>query len=226
MCGRFTLTVDPGQLQDTFHWLDIQGDFIPRYNVAPGQPVAVVPNDGNRRLDFYIWGLIPSWAKDPKIGSRMINARAETLAEKPAFRGPFRYKRCLIFADGFYEWRQDQNSKSKVPMYIHMKSKRPFAFAGLWDLWLSPDGSEVKSCAIITTEPNALVAQIHNRMPAILQPDAYEVWLDPQMKDTSLLSRLLSPFPADDMVAFPVSRAVNDPKNDSLECILPVTQVS
>lgn len=226
MCGRFTLTVDPGQLQETFQWLDIQGDFIPRYNIAPSQPVAVVPNDGSRRLDFYIWGLIPSWAKDAKIGSRIINARAETLAEKPAFRGPFRYKRCLIFADGFYEWRQDQNSKLKVPMYIHMKSKKPFAFAGLWDLWQSPDGSEIKSCTIITTEPNELVAQIHNRMPAILRPDACEVWLDPQMKDTSRLSELLSPYPADEMVAYPVSRAVNDPQNDSLECILPITQVS
>lgn len=225
MCGRFTLTVDPGQLQENFPWLEIQGDFIPRYNVAPSQPVAVVPNDGSRRLDFYIWGMIPSWAKDPKIGSRMINARAETLAEKPAFRGPFRYKRCLILADGFYEWCQDPDSRSKTPIYICLRSKKPFAFAGLWDLWHSPDGSEIKSCTIITTEPNSLVAQIHNRMPAILKPDAYEIWLDPQMKDTNRLSTVISPYPAEEMVAYPVSRTVNDPQNDTPECILPVGEV-
>lgn len=226
MCGRFTLTVDPGQLHETFQWLDIQGDFIPRYNIAPSQPVAVVPNDGKHKLDFYIWGLIPSWAKDINIGSRMINARAETLTEKPAFRGPFRYKRCLILADGFYEWRQDPGSAIKIPMYIHLKSGKPFAFAGLWDLWQSPDGSEIKSCTIITTAPNSLIAQIHNRMPAILQPDAYGTWLDPEMKDTNQLVKCLSPYPAEEMVAFPVSRAVNDPRNDSRECIIPLREVS
>lgn len=225
MCGRFTLTVDPSQLQETFPWLEIQGDLIPRYNIAPSQPVAVVPNDGSRHLDFYIWGLIPSWAKDPKIGSRMINARAESLAEKPAFRGPFRYKRCLIFADGFFEWHQDPDTGVKIPFYIHLKSKKPFAFAGLWDHWLSSDGSEIKSCTIITTEANSLVAQLHNRMPAILQPDAYEIWLDPLMRDTSRLSMLLSPYPVDNLAAYPVSRAVNDPKFDSPECILPVGEM-
>jgi putative SOS response-associated peptidase YedK len=224
MCGRFTLTVDPGQLQEEFPWVDVPPGFSPRFNIAPTQPVAVVPNDGSNHLDFFVWGLIPFWAKDPEIGSRLINARSETLAEKPAFRGSLRHRRCLVIADGFYEWRQEPDSKAKTPMYIQLKSKKPFAFAGLWDVWHSPDGSEVRSCTIITTRPNSLVESIHNRMPVILDPAVYGAWLLPGEANAADLAQYLRPYPGDEMRAFPVSRAVNSPKNDSPECIVPLVQ--
>jgi putative SOS response-associated peptidase YedK len=175
--------------------------------------VAVVPNDGKNRLDFFTWGLIPSWAKDPSIGNRMINARAETLAEKPSFRSAFHRRRCLILADGFYEWRKD-DGKSKTPMYIRLEDGSPFAFAGLWELWNAPDGSQVLSCTIITTEPNPLMEKIHNRMPVILPEKAYSLWLQSGEADPNALSELLKPYPAEEMVAYPVSRLVNSPDND------------
>ncbi len=222
MCGRFTLTVSPEQLAETFAWLNIPPGIAPRYNVAPSQPVAVVPNDGQNRLDFFTWGLVPSWAKDPAMGSRMINARAETLAEKPAFRAAFRRRRCLILADGFYEWRQEPGRKTKTPMYIHLKSGRPFAFAGLWESWNSPDGSNILSCTIITTAPNALMETIHNRMPVILPEATYPLWLATGDQDTAKLHNLLLPYPADEMHAYPVSTLVNSPANDLAACIQPV----
>jgi putative SOS response-associated peptidase YedK len=222
MCGRFTLTVDPGQLQEAFPWVDIPEDFPPRYNIAPSQPVAVVPNDGNNRLDFFNWGLIPFWAKDPKIGNRMINARAETLIEKPSFRGSFKYKRCLVLADGFYEWRKEPGINVKTPMYIRLKNKTPFAFAGLWDNWHSDDGSEIRSCTIITTQPNTLLDKIHNRMPVILSQDVYAEWLKEGENDPALLNSFLRPYPSEEMEAFPVSRDVNSPQNDIPQLIIPV----
>ena len=221
MCGRFTLTVDPGELQEAFN-IDIPSQYASRYNIAPSQPVAVIPNDGKHHLDFFVWGLIPSWAKDPSIGNRMINARAETLAEKPSFKNSFRRRRCLVLADGFYEWQKQDGGKGKIPMYIHLKTKKPFAFAGLWDLWHASDGSEIRSCTIITTEPNSMMASIHNRMPVILSPNAYAVWLDPGEKPADQLSTLLKPYPADEMLAYPVSRTVNSPNNDIPECIQPL----
>jgi putative SOS response-associated peptidase YedK len=222
MCGRFTLTVDPGQFQDQFPSLEVPQGFAPRYNIAPTQPVAVVPNDGSNRVDYYVWGLIPFWAKDPEIGNRMINARAETLTDKPAFKGPFRYKRCLVLADGFYEWRKEPDGKTKTPIYIQLKSGQPFGFAGLWDSWHAADGSEIRSCTIITTRPNTLLEAIHNRMPVILHPEAYAEWLTPGEGDPARLKQFLLPYPDGEMVAFPVSRLVNTPQNDSPECILPV----
>lgn len=168
MCGRFTLTVDPADLQDTFGDYVFPSQFAPRFNISPTQPVLAIPNDGKNKADFFMWGLIPSWAKDPTIGSRLINARGETLAEKPSFRGSFKYKRCLILADGFYEWKTQPGSKIKTPYFIYMKDRKPFVFAGLWDTWNSPDGSSVRSCTIITTEPNELMSTLHNRMPVIL----------------------------------------------------------
>jgi putative SOS response-associated peptidase YedK len=222
MCGRFTLTVDPGQLQDSFPWVDIPDDIIPRFNIAPSQPVAVVPNNGENKLDFFNWGLIPFWAKDPKIGNRMINARSETVAEKPSFRGSFKYKRCLVLADGFYEWRKDPGASTKTPMYIHMKDKRPFAFAGLWDSWHSKDGSELRTCTILTTEPNNLLAEIHNRMPVILPTQSYTDWLHEGEHDPALLSSFLQPYGSEEMQAYPVLRHVNSPQNDSPECIIPL----
>ncbi len=222
MCGRFTLTVDPGQLQEAFPWVDIPQDFPPRYNIAPSQPVAVVPNDGKNRLDFFNWGLIPFWAKDPKIGNRMINARAETLIEKPSFRSSFKYKRCLVLADGFYEWRKEPGTKAKTPIFIRMKNKTPFAFAGLWDDWHSDDGSEIRSCTIITTQPNTLVEKIHNRMPVILSRDVYAEWLKEGENDPALLKSFLRPYPSAEMEAFPVSRNVNSPQNDTPQLIIPI----
>ena len=221
MCGRFTLTVDPGQLRETFSWLDIPDELTPRYNVAPTQPVAVVPNDGKNKLDFFVWGLIPSWAKDPQIGSRMINARSETLAEKPSFRAAYRRRRCLVLADGFYEWRKEPGSKTKTPMYIQMESQEPFAFAGLWEIWHSKEGDKILSCNIITTEPNELVAKIHNRMPVILPSESYTEWLAPEERQPGQLNHLLKPYPDQELVAFPVSKTVNSPINDVPECILP-----
>ncbi len=221
MCGRFTLTVDPADLQEAFPWLAIPEGARPRFNIAPTQPVAVVPNTGENRLDFYTWGLIPSWAKDPEIGNRLINARAETLAEKPSFRTAFRRRRCLILADGFYEWRLNPDGKSKTPMYIRLASGKPFAFAGLWELWNSSDGSQIYSTTIITTQPNALMQSIHNRMPVILPPETYARWLEPAERKPKELTDLLQPFPAEAMTAYSVSRLVNSPDNDRPECIQP-----
>ena len=233
MCGRFTLAVDPDELRETFPWLNLPQPadepgasprqiITPRYNIAPTQPVAVVANDGKNLLDYYVWGLVPSWAKDPEIGSRMINARAETLAEKPSFRSAFRRRRCLILADGFYEWKQQPGSKNKTPVYIQLKSGRPFAFAGLWENWHAPDGSNLLSCTIITTLPNELMQTIHNRMPVILPEAAYAAWLAAGDGDVAHLQALLAPYPAQEMVARPVSRLVNSPANDSPDCIAPL----
>jgi len=220
MCGRFTLTADVSELQSSFPWVNIPPGLSPRYNIAPTQPVAVVPNDGKNQLDFYNWGLIPSWAKDADIGSRMINARAETLAEKPSFRAAFRRRRCLVLADGFYEWRKGAAGQ-KTPMFIRLASGKPFAFAGLWEFWNALDGSSVLSCTIITTQPNSLLQTIHNRMPVILAESAYPQWLDPGEGDLGRLSALLAPYPAEEMAAFPVSPLVNNPRNESPELIQP-----
>jgi putative SOS response-associated peptidase YedK len=223
MCGRFTLTVELNELLKTFPWLTVPDVAAPpRYNVAPTQPVAVVANNHNTTLDFFTWGLIPSWAKDPTIGSRMINARAETLAEKPAFRAAYRRRRCLILADGFYEWRKEPGSKAKTPMYVQLKSGEPFGLAGLWEAWNSPHGDLILSCAIITTTPNELMKPIHDRMPVILPPEAYDEWLDPAEKQPEQVNGLLIPYPADHMQAHPVSTVVNSPANDVPECIEPV----
>jgi putative SOS response-associated peptidase YedK len=221
MCGRFTLAADANLIQEAFPWLNIPGDLQPRYNVAPTQPVAVVPNDGKNQLDYFIWGLIPSWAKDPGIGNNLINARAETLAEKPSFRSSFRRKRCLILADGFYEWKQIPGQKSKLPIFIRLKSGQPFAFAGLWDEWHAPDGSQVLSCTIITTTPNSMMQEIHNRMPVILSPEAYAAWLAQGDQKPEGLTSLLQPYPAENMTAYPVSQQVNSPNNDSPDLIRP-----
>lgn len=219
MCGRFTLTADPKKIKDAFPWLKVPAGIQPRFNIAPTQPVAAVPNDGENRLDFFTWGLVPFWAKDPSIGSRMINARAETLAEKPAFRNAYRRRRCLILADGFYEWQQQGDGKGKIPIYIYMNSGEPFAFGGLWENWQSPDGSEILSCTIITTPPNELVSPIHNRMPLILPQSSYELWLEPGEVSPDRLDPLLKPFSAGQMKFHPVSRQVNNPANEDPSCI-------
>ena len=219
MCGRFTLTVDAHQIREAFPWVTVPEELQPRYNMAPSQPIAVIPNDGKNELTYYSWGLVPFWAKDPSIGNRMINARAETLDEKPSFKNAFRRRRCLVLADGFYEWKAEPGSKTKTPMYIHLKDQRPFAFAGLWERWNPPDGSELLSCTIITTEPNQLVADLHNRMPVILPEDKYHLWLETGEVDTKELKSILVPYPPEEMIYYPVSTYVNNPANESPICI-------
>lgn len=221
MCGRFTLTIDPDELRQALPWLQIPDPLAPRYNIAPSQPVAVVRNDGKNQLDHVIWGLVPSWTKDISKVKAMINARSETVLEKPFFRSAFRYRRCLILADGFYEWLQIPDSKSKTPFYIRLQSGAPFAMAGLWESWNAPDGSHLLTCAILTTQPNALMQSIHNRMPVILPASAYQTWLQPGDAPLAELQALLKPFPAEQMEAWPVSRLVNSPANNVPECVAP-----
>src|SRR5437763_6777065 len=175
MCGRYTLTVDVKTIAETFGVAPAL-EAAPRYNIAPTQEVVSILSNGSAHLDWLQWGLIPSWAKDESIGSKMINARAETLAEKPSFKRLLRSKRCLIVADGFYEWKKEHGGKT--PMYITLKSGSPFAFAGLWDLWHGPDGQEIHSCTIVTTQPNAVVASISYSIPAILFLDDCAIFLD------------------------------------------------
>jgi len=222
MCGRFTLMIDPADLRDAFPGLTFPESMAPRYNIAPSQPIAVVANNGKNVVEFFKWGLVPSWAKDPSIGNRMINARAESLADKPSFRAAYKRRRCLILADSFYEWRQEPGSKSKTPMLIKFKSGQPFAFAGLWEAWHPDQEDAILSCTIITTTPNVLMEKIHNRMPVILKPEAYPLWLDPAEQTPAKLAKLLKPYPASQMAAHAVSKLVNDPKNDSPDCIKPV----
>jgi putative SOS response-associated peptidase YedK len=215
MCGRFSLTgPDPLVIADVFGATDVP-ELPARYNIAPTQPVATVVHDRQRgvnRVEIMRWGLIPSWAKDPAIGNRMINARADTLPEKPSYRGPLRCHRCLILADGFYEWQAGPDGKQ--PMFIHLKDRALFGLAGLWDVWRSPDGTPLITCTIITTEPNALMAEIHNRMPVILPREDFAAWLDPQRTDAAQVMPLLRPYPAEEMACYPVSRRVNSPAND------------
>jgi len=223
MCGRFTLKTDAKTLTNMLPGFELPDQLSPRYNIAPSQEIAVVPNTGDRAVEFFRWGLIPGWAKDPSIGNRMINARSETLAEKPSFRTAYRRRRCLILADGFYEWKKEADSKPKTPMYIHLKSGAPFAFAGLWESWQpARDEEAVHSCTIITTTPNTLMGGIHNRMPVILSQAAYDAWLDPREQEPEALAALLVPYATEEMTAYSVSRLVNRPTNDSPECIVPV----
>jgi putative SOS response-associated peptidase YedK len=222
MCGRFCLTANPAELEEIFTGFKFPEQFAPRFNIAPTQPVLAIPNDARNTADFLLWGLIPSWSKDPSIASKLINARGETIAEKPSFRGGFKYKRCLIPTDGFYEWKAQPGTKTKTPYFIHMKDRKPFAFAGLWDEWQSPDGGALRTCTIITTEPNDLMKPLHNRMPVILHQKDYADWLDPAPRAPDSLLHLIRSYPADEMSAYPVSTMVNSPANDRAELILPL----
>lgn len=224
MCGRFTI-VNLADFIAQFPFFELPDvPPPPRYNVAPTQPVPVVANTGENKIEFYRWGLIPSWADDPAIGNRLINARAETLDSKPSFRDGLRRRRCLVIGDSFYEWRKEPGGKTKTPLRITMKDQRPFGFAGIWDVWQSPDGSQLPTCTIITVPANELVAPIHDRMPAIIRPAEYRAWLEPTEHPADRMKPLLSPYPADQMKAQVVSRAVNNPKVDSRECIEPVDE--
>jgi len=220
MCGRFTLTTNLGAIAKRFGVARFLEEVGRRYNIAPTQTVIVVSDDGTRHLTQMRWGLIPSWAKDPAIGNRMINARAETVATKPAFRVALRKRRCLIPADGFYEWQQV--GRRSQPVYITLKTREAFSFAGLWEAWTSPDGEEINSCTIITTEANDVLKPIHDRMPVILTREAEAVWLDPTIQDPERLLPLLTPYPSEEMEAYPVSTKVNNPVHDTPECVLPL----
>jgi putative SOS response-associated peptidase YedK len=217
MCGRYTLSTPAGRLAEEFQ-LDSTVEILPSYNVAPTQQVAAVLEDeGGRRLEMLRWGLVPSWADDPDIGARMINARSETAPEKPSFRRAFRGRRCLIAADGFYEWKREDGGKQ--PYYFRMRDGRPFAFAGLWESW-DKGGGELRTCTILTTRPNSVLNGIHDRMPVILPHDAYNAWLDPDA-DKEELGELMIPYPGDDLETYPVSRFVNSPSNNDERCIEP-----
>ena len=222
MCGRFTL-FEPDKILAREFGVSGIPLLSPRYNIAPSQPVAAVraaPAGTGREPALLRWGLIPSWSKDPAIGNRLINARAETASQKPSFRNAFNRRRCLIPASGFYEWQRRELRKQ--PFYIRMHDGRPFAFAGLWDRWESPDKGVIESCTILTTATNALLAPIHDRMPVILPPGKYDRWLDPSLQDQDSLAPLLVPFPPEDMIAFPVSPRVNAPSTDDEGCIAPL----
>jgi putative SOS response-associated peptidase YedK len=200
--------------------------FIPRYNIAPTQPVFAVrehpggPKPSHEAVALR-WGLIPSWASDASIGNRMINARAETLATKPAFRTALKKRRCLIAAEGFYEWKTE--GKVKQPYFIHFRDDRPFAFAGLWDRWEGPDHSTIGSCTLITTSANELLRPLHDRMPVIVRREEYAEWLSPNEQDADALMPILQPYAGGDLEAFPVSRSVNSPSHDAADCLSPAT---
>lgn len=222
MCGRFFFYGNNEAVQAAFPDLAIPYPLGPRYNIAPGQPVAVIPNTPNLRLDHFLWGLVPSWAKDPGIGGRLINARAETLAEKPAFRAAYRRRRCLILADGFYEWYQLLDRREKTPLAFQPHPPRLCAFAGLWEVWYAPDGSELFTVTIVTTAANAFMAPYHQRMPVILDPSTYAAWLDPDERAPEELAHLLQPLPPAWLEAFPVSTVVNSARIDAPTCVEPV----
>jgi len=197
MCGRFVLLTDLSVIVDAFGIAEVACDYRTGNNISPGQQVAAVVRDDKTRLVAYRWGLVPSWAKDPSIGYKMFNARAETVAEKPSFRRAFQSRRCLVVADGFYEWQK--SGKGKQPFYFSLKPARPFGFAGLYETWTSPERERLDTCTIITTQPNELVRPIHDRMPVIVPRDSEAAWIDPGIDDRALLLSLLKPYPPDDM---------------------------
>ena len=223
MCGRYSLIADISELQERFDFDSSGLTHTPRYNVAPTQMALTVTNGSGRRGSYMRWGLIPSWATSPSVGSRMINARAETLAERPSFRTAFQRRRCLVLADGFYEW--ERKGSSGRPMRIVMASGEPFAFAGLWDAWRDPNGEVVRSCTIITIAANDLLSPIHDRMPVILPRELESLWLDHGIQDPAALGDILTPYPADAMEAYEVSSLVNSPANDGPEVVVPAGQV-
>jgi putative SOS response-associated peptidase YedK len=220
MCGRFVLMTLGRDLAKQFG-LEEEPDLRPRYNIAPTQMVAVIRIDRDtlqRRLVLVKWGLIPFWAKDTTIGHKLINARAETAAEKPAFRAAFKSRRCLVPADGYYEWKKRKEGQ-KQPYLARNADGTPFAFAGLWEKWQAPEDQILESCTILTTDANDLTQSIHDRMPVILQPKDYDLWLDPEVKGPDLLKPLLQPYPSKEMTVMPVNPKVNKATYDAPDCV-------
>jgi putative SOS response-associated peptidase YedK len=223
MCGRYRLSRRKQIIEEQFDTADWQDDWSPRYNIAPTQPVPVIrqhPKEPIRQISTMRWGLVPYWAKDPSITTGTINAKSETAATKPAFRDPLKFRRCLIPADGFYEWQRRGNSKQ--PFCFEVNNGGLFAFAGLWDGWKDSSGRWVKTCSILTTTPNAVTSAIHDRMPVILDPNSYDLWLDPGMQNVAAISELLKPYDARLMRCYPVSTRINHVANDDAECSRPV----
>lgn len=224
MCGRFALYISLEELADCFDLTDLPAQLAPRYNIAPTQPVGVVrvnPVTGKREWALTLWGLIPSWSKDPTMGARMINARAETVDEKPSFRAAFKRRRCIIPASGFYEWMKKAGGKQ--PYFITAAHGEPLGFAGLWEGWHGPNGEEIESCTILTTDANEAIAPLHDRMPVILAPEDYDEWLgdgkDAAPAHLARLKHLFRPYPAAQMQLYPVSTYVNSPRNEGEGCI-------
>jgi putative SOS response-associated peptidase YedK len=219
MCGRYTL-VNLAHLTDLFPWItEPPADVPARYNIAPSQPILAVANDHPDKYDYFYWGLIPSWAKDPTIGNKLCNARGETLAEKNTFKNAYRRRRCVIPADGFYEWKLNPDGKTKQPMYIRLKTGKPFGLAGLWEQWQDEKGNEMRSATIITTRPNELMATMHDRMPVLLHEKDFRRWLDRKEHAPDDLNDLIAPYEADAMEAYPVSREVTTPRSDGPKLI-------
>jgi len=225
MPGRLTLATDAAGLSAAFPWLKVPQELQPRYNISPTQPIAVVLNEGKNAIEFVNWGLIPSFSNKVKMTTFLLNARAEGISKKPAFRSPFKRRRCLVPADGYYEWVKIPRKKDKIPYWVHMKSRRPFMFAGLWDSWTAFDDSDVRTCCFITCEPNELVAEIHHRMGVILHENDYATWLQPGEVDPDELLPLLKPFPTEEMTYYQVSTTVTNARNDVPECIEPVEPI-
>ena len=221
MCGRFVLEVSPDTLMKGYGLVSVP-HLSPRYNIAPSQKIAVVRqcDDDKRALDLLQWGLIPSWAQDPSIGGRMINARSETVHEKPSFRKALRSRRCVIPASGFYEW--ERTGKEKIPHYIHLRDEALMSFAGLWESWTSPQGESLATCTILTTGANRLIKSLHNRMPVILHNHGVGLWLDREIEDVNRLAELYTPYPSERLEEYLVSKDVNSPTNDSPNCIIAV----
>lgn len=223
MCGRFRLSRKKQILEEYFDSVSEEQDWGPRYNIAPTQPIAVIrqnPREPLRELSLVRWGLIPAWASDASVGARMINARSETAATKPAFRDALKFRRCLVPADGFYEWAKTRQGKQPYCFEVH--AGELFAFAGLWDRWRDSAGKIVETCSILTTAANVVAAAVHDRMPVILPVEDYDLWLDPGMKDVAAVSELLKPYDARAMRSYPVSQRVNQAANEDEECSRPV----
>ncbi len=224
LCGRFNLLSHKKALEERFGVKKFDFEIIPRYNIAPSQQIASILADTEVCLVGMHWGFIPFWAKDKKIGNRMINARSETVAESKVFKHSFARKRCLIPATGFYEWRKI--GKAKIPMHIRLESRDPFAFAGIYSHWKSPSGKTLMTCAILTTTPNDLLKPIHNRMPVVLRKEDEPTWLDPENEDLESLQSLLSPYSSKTMEAYEVSTYVSSPSNTGPTCTVPVESAS
>ena len=219
MCGRYRLSRRKQLVEEYFDCGPSDDDWSPRYNIAPTQPVPVIrqnPKEPVRELSLMKWGLIPAWAPNPSVAAQMINARSETAATKPAFRDALKSRRCVIPADGFYEWKR--TAKSKQPYCFEVSEGELFAFAGLWDGWKDPNGNWIRTCSILTTVPNAMTVSVHDRMPVILDLDSYNVWLDPGMQNVAAISALLKPCDSGLMRCYPVSSRINHVANDDEEC--------
>jgi putative SOS response-associated peptidase YedK len=226
MCGRYRLSRRKQVIEEYFGSAPWDDDWSPRYNIAPTQPVPVIrqnPKKPVRELSLMRWGLIPSWAKDSSAAAKMINARSETAVTKPAFRDPIRLRRCLIPADGFFEWKR--TAKSKQPYCFEVNNGELFAFAGVWDRWKDPSGGWIKTFSILTITPNAVTSAVHDRMPVILDPESYDLWLDPGMQNVAAISELLKPYHTSRMRSYPVSTRVNYVANDDEECSRPAKLV-